>query len=97
MSNNIIFQTAAEVAASREDTDEHWKSCKHCGCYSFRHQLKTQSLTGIEGDPRLSGIIRCRQCGRDCQKVKQSLVQAPSHIEENKQLSQVRSMLTRGF
>ncbi len=95
--SNILFQTAAQVASSRDDTDEHWKSCKHCGCYSFRHQLKTQSLTGLAGDPRLSGYIQCKNCGKDCQKIKQNIVQAPSHIEENKSLQQVREMLRQGL
>jgi len=95
--SNIQFQTAAEVASTREDTDENWKSCKHCGCYSFRHHLKTQSLTGLAGDSRLKGHIECKNCGQECQPIKQNIVRAPSHVEENKRLTQFRSMLERGF
>lgn len=94
---NVRFQTAGEVASSREATDEKWKSCKHCGCYSFRHQMKTQSLTGIEGDTRLKGWIECKNCGQNCQPIKQSLVSAPSHIEENKSLNRVKDMIRRGY
>ncbi len=82
--SNILFQTAAEAAAIAGDTDEVWKSCKWCGCYSHRHELKTQSLTGIAGDPRLKGMIVCKQCSNECQVIKQKIIRQEDPLEDNR-------------
>lgn len=94
---NARFETAEQVASLRDDTDENWKSCKHCGCYSFRHHLKTQSLTGLAGDPRLKGFIVCKNCGQECQLIKQNLMKHPDTIEESRRFTQFRSMLDSGL
>jgi len=91
--SNILFQTAAEAAAMAGDTDEKWKSCKHCGCYSFRHKLKTQSLTGIVGDPRLKGLIVCGQCSNECQVVKQKLVKQEDPIRDSRTFKGLERLL----
>jgi len=93
----VNFQTAEQVASSREDTDEKWKTCRQCHCYSFRHNLKTQPLTGIVGDVRLRGFMDCKACGRRCQEVKQSLVKPPEQLNEGSRLRQFRQMVKRGY
>ncbi len=87
------FETVEEAGERIGETDENWKSCKHCGCYSFRHKIKTTPLSNLPGDARLKGYINCTQCGKDCQLIKQNIVKQPDILETTRTMKALKAQL----
>lgn len=91
--SHFRIETAADANSRLETKDEHWGTCKHCGCYSFRHKLKTQSLTGLAGDVRLKGHIECTACGKACQPIKQNIVGQADPVQDSSRVQRFKQQL----